>query len=40
MFQMVFPSHRQELKTAHTVSGICQTGSSNGLMRRKTIWNM
>jgi len=25
MFQTVFPSHHQELKTAHTASGVCQT---------------
>jgi len=39
MFQMVFSVRHQELKTAHTASGICQTvtatwlaaGSSNGL---------
>ena len=41
MFQTGFPVHHQELKTAHTASGICQTvtaslarlaaGSSNGM---------
>jgi len=29
MFQTVFSVHHQELKTAHTASGICQYNTAN-----------